>query len=77
MKKRRLGNSGLEVSALGLGCMGMSFGFGPAKEKHEMISLIRSAVERGVTFFDTQKFMDRSLMKNSSVKHSLLCASRS
>ena len=53
MKKRKLGNSGLEVSALGLGCMGMSFGFGPAKEKHEMISLIRSAVERGVTFFDT------------------------
>ena len=53
MKKRKLGNSGLEVSAIGLGCMGMSFGFGPAKQKHEMISLIRSAVERGVTFFDT------------------------
>ncbi|HXQ71871.1 MAG TPA: aldo/keto reductase [Pyrinomonadaceae bacterium] len=53
MNKRKLGNSGLEVSAIGLGCMGMSFGFGPAKEKHEMISLIRSAVERGVTFFDT------------------------
>ena len=53
MKKRNLGNSGLEVSAIGLGCMGMSFGFGPAKDKQEMISLIRSAVERGVTFFDT------------------------
>jgi aryl-alcohol dehydrogenase-like predicted oxidoreductase len=53
MKKRKLGNSGLEVSAIGLGCMGMSFGFGPAKDKQEMISLIRSAVERGVTFFDT------------------------
>lgn len=53
MKKRKLGNSGLEVSALGLGCMGMSFGLGPAKDKPEMISLIRSAVERGVTFFDT------------------------
>lgn len=53
MKKRELGNSGLEVSALGLGCMGMSFGLGPAKDKREMISLIRSAVERGVTFFDT------------------------
>src|SRR6185369_7371528 len=53
MKKRKLGNSGLEVSAIGLGCMGMSFGFGPAKDKPEMISLIRSAVERGVTFFDT------------------------
>jgi aryl-alcohol dehydrogenase-like predicted oxidoreductase len=53
MKKRRFGNSGLEVSAIGLGCMGMSFGLGPAKDKQEMISLIRSAVERGVTFFDT------------------------
>lgn len=53
MKKRRLGNSGLEVSAVGLGCMGMSFGYGPAADKQEMISLIRSAVERGVTFFDT------------------------
>ena len=47
MKKRRLGNSGLEVSAIGLGCMGMSFGLGPAKDKQEMIQLIRSAVERG------------------------------
>jgi len=53
MKKRRLGKSGLEVSAIGLGCMGMSFGYGPPKEKKEMIALIRIAVERGVTFFDT------------------------
>ena len=53
MKKRKLGTSGLEVSAVGLGCMGMSFGLGPAKDKQEMISLIRSAVEKGVTFFDT------------------------
>ena len=53
MQKRKLGNSGLEVSALGLGCMGMSFGHGPAGDKQEMISLLRSAVERGVTFFDT------------------------
>lgn len=53
MKKRRLGKSGLEVSAVGLGCMGMSFGYGPAKDKKEMIALIRAAVERGVTFFDT------------------------
>lgn len=53
MQKRQLGNSGLEVSALGLGCMGMSFGYGPAADKQEMISLIRKAVERGVTFFDT------------------------
>jgi len=53
MQKRKLGNSDLEVSALGLGCMGMSFGLGPAKDEQEMISLIRSAVEKGVTFFDT------------------------
>src|SRR5512138_432360 len=50
---RKLGKSNLEVSALGLGCMGMSFGYGPAGEKQEMISVIRSAVEQGVTFFDT------------------------
>jgi aryl-alcohol dehydrogenase-like predicted oxidoreductase len=53
MQKRKLGNSGLEVSAIGLGCMGMSFSYGPPKDKQEMIALIRSAVERGVTFFDT------------------------
>ena len=53
MNKRKLGNSGLEVSALGLGCMGMSFGYGPPADKQEMIALIRTAVERGVTFFDT------------------------
>jgi aryl-alcohol dehydrogenase-like predicted oxidoreductase len=53
MQKRKLGRSNLEVSALGLGCMGMSFGFGPASDKQEMISVIRSAVDRGVTFFDT------------------------
>jgi len=53
MKKRKLGKSNLEVSALGLGCMGMSFGFGPAMDKKDGISLIRTAVERGVTFFDT------------------------
>src|SRR5215831_18363346 len=53
MQKRRLGNTDLEVSALGLGCMGMSYGYGPAADKQEMISLIRTAVERGITFFDT------------------------
>ncbi len=53
MEKRKLGNTKLEVSALGLGCMGMSFGYGPPADKQEMISLIRTAVERGVTFFDT------------------------
>src|SRR3984885_6952661 len=53
MQKRKLGRGNLEVSALGLGCMGMSFGYGPAADKQEMIALMRSAVERGVTFFDT------------------------
>jgi aryl-alcohol dehydrogenase-like predicted oxidoreductase len=53
MQKRKLGNSSLEVSAIGLGCMGLSFGYGPAADKQEAISLIRTAVERGVTFFDT------------------------
>jgi aryl-alcohol dehydrogenase-like predicted oxidoreductase len=53
MHKRRLGKSSLEVSALGLGCMGMSFGYGPPADKQEMIALMRTAVERGVTFFDT------------------------
>ncbi len=53
MQKRTLGNGGLKVSAIGLGCMGMSFGYGPAGDKQEVISVIRAAVERGVTFFDT------------------------
>jgi len=53
MQKRKLGKSNLEVSALGLGCMGMSFSYGPPKDTTEMISLLRTAVERGITFFDT------------------------
>src|SRR5205809_5826399 len=53
MRKRKLGNSKLEISALGLGCMGMSFSYGPPKDKQEMTSLLHAAVERGVTFFDT------------------------
>ena len=53
MPKRKLGNSNLEVSAIGLGCMGMSFGYGPAADKKEMIALIHRAIEQGVTFFDT------------------------
>src|SRR5215468_9019936 len=53
MPERKLGKSGLDVSALGLGCMGMSFGLGPAADKKEMVSLIRKAIEKGVTFFDT------------------------
>src|SRR4030088_977896 len=53
MQKRKLGKSNLEVSAIGLGCMGMSFSYGPPKDKHEMTALLRAAVERGITFFDT------------------------
>ena len=53
MQKRKLGDSNLEVSAIGLGCMGMSFSYGPPADKQDMISLIRTAVERGITFFDT------------------------
>src|SRR5262252_338602 len=53
MKKRTLGKSGLEVSALGLGCMGLSFGYGPAVDRQQGVALIRAAVDRGVTFFDT------------------------
>ena len=53
MEKRKLGKRKLEVSAIGLGCMGMSFGYGPPKDKQEMIALLRAAVERGITFFDT------------------------
>ena len=53
MQKRKLGKSNLEVSAMGLGCMGMSFSYGPPKDKQEMTTLLRAAVERGITFFDT------------------------
>lgn len=53
MKMRKIGNSNLKVSAIGLGCMGMSFGYGPAGEKSEMIKVIHAAVEQGITFFDT------------------------
>ncbi len=59
MQKRRLGKSNLDVSALGLGCMGMSAGYGPAGDKQEMISVIRAAVERGITFFDTAQVYGR------------------
>ena len=53
MQKRKLGNSKLEVSAIGLGCMGMSFSYGPPKDKQEMTKLLHAAVDRGITFFDT------------------------
>jgi aryl-alcohol dehydrogenase-like predicted oxidoreductase len=76
MQKRKLGNSNLEVSALGLGCMGMSFSYAPPfPDKQEMISLLRTAVERGITFFDTAE-VSRSRMRNLSVRRSLRCATR-
>src|SRR5690348_16399259 len=53
MQKRKLGKSNLEVSAIGLGCMGMSFAYGPPKDKHEMTALLHAAIDRGITFFDT------------------------
>src|SRR2546427_1025366 len=66
MQKRTLGKSNLEVSAIGLGCMGMSFSYGPPKDKQEMTSLLRAAVERGITFFDTAEvygpFMNEELV---------------
>jgi aryl-alcohol dehydrogenase-like predicted oxidoreductase len=69
MQKRKLGNSNLEVSAIGLGCMGMSFGYGAPKDKAEMISLLRSAVEQGVTFFDTAEvygpYTNEALLKEA------------
>ncbi len=61
MQRRKLGRSDLEVSAIGLGCMGMSFGYGPPSNKQQMISLIRTAVERGVTFFARRVFEDRKV----------------
>ena len=60
MQKRKLGNSNLEVSALGLGCMGMTFSYAPFPEKKDSIALLRAAVERGVTFFDTAEEIGRA-----------------
>ena len=60
MHRRKLGNSNLEISALGLGCMGMSFAYGPPKDKQEMISLLRAAVECGITLFDTAEVYGQS-----------------
>ena len=68
MKTRKLGKNNLEVSAIGLGCMGLSFGYGPAVDKQQGISLIRAAVERGVTFFDTAEVYGRTRTKSWSAK---------
>lgn len=72
MLKRKLGNSGLEVSALGLGCMGLSYGYGPAIEKSEAIKLIRAAFGGGVTFFDTAEAYGPLQTRNCSVKRCCL-----
>jgi len=76
MQKRKLGNSNLEVSALGLGCMGMSFGYGPAGDKQEMISVVRAALERGSHSSIQRKSTARSQTKNLWVKPSLLSVSK-
>ena len=77
MKKRKLGKSDLEVSAIGLGCMGMSFSYGPPKDKQEMTLLLRAAVERGITFFDTAEvygpLLNEELVGELSLAHQL-CA---
>jgi aryl-alcohol dehydrogenase-like predicted oxidoreductase len=65
VQTRNLGSSGLKVSAIGLGCMGMSYNRGPAPDRSAMIALIRSAVDRGVTFFDTRRSTAHLPMKNS------------
>ena len=76
MQKRKLGKSNLEVSALGLGCMGMSFSYGPPKDKQEMTALLRAAVERGVTFFDTAEVYGPFTTKSLWAKPSLPSASK-
>jgi predicted aldo/keto reductase-like oxidoreductase len=76
MKMRKLGKSGLEVSAIGLGCMGLSFGYGPAVDKQQGISLIRTAVERGVTCSIQRKSTALSPTKNLSAKRLRLSASK-
>jgi len=68
MQIRKLGNSNLEVSAIGLGCMGMSFSYGPPKDIQEMTALLRAAVDRGITFFDTAEVYGPYVMKNWWVK---------
>ena len=76
MQKRKLGKSNLEVSAIGLGCMGMSFSYGPPKDKQEMTALLRAAVERGITFFDTAEVYGPFRTKSSWAKPSRRFADR-
>jgi aryl-alcohol dehydrogenase-like predicted oxidoreductase len=77
MHKRKLGNSNLEVSALGLGCMGLSHGYGPATDTRQAISLIRAAVDRGVTFFDTAEVYGPTSTRKSSARRSPRYVTRS
>ena len=77
MQKRKLGKSGLEVSAIGLGCMGMTGVYNAPRDRDEMISLLRAAVERGITLFDTAEAYGRSRTRNSSVRRSLPFAIKS
>ena len=75
MEKRTLGTGSLQVSALGLGCMGMSFGYTPIPDRNDMISLIRKAVEKGVTFFDTAEVYGPMLLQPNSASKPLLTES--
>jgi aryl-alcohol dehydrogenase-like predicted oxidoreductase len=77
MRKRKLGKSGLEVSAIGLGCMGLTFAYGPAVEKQAATAFIRAAVERGVTFFDTAEAYGPFANENWWVRPWLRCAIKS
>ena len=77
MQKRKLGKGNLEVSAIGLGCMGMSWSYGPPKDKKAMTALLRAAVERGITSLTPRKSTGRSQTKNSWVKPSLHFAGKS
>jgi aryl-alcohol dehydrogenase-like predicted oxidoreductase len=77
MQARVLGSSGLEVSAIGLGCMGMSQSFPPIPPREQGIAVIRAAVERGITFFDTVQVYGRSTTRNSSARRSNLSATTS
>ena len=77
MQKRKLGKSSLEVTALGLGCMGMSYSYAPIPDRKEMISLLHAAVERGVTFFDTAQVYGPYTNEDLWVKHCRLFAGKS
>jgi aryl-alcohol dehydrogenase-like predicted oxidoreductase len=76
MRMRKLGRNGLDISALGLGCMGMSTNYGPSGSRDDMVALFRTAVDRGITFFDTAEVYGRSATRNSSARALPRCATR-